>query len=250
MVETGRMLRNLLLICGILSSLLYVGTDILGGMLWEGYSFTSQFVSELSAIGAPSRPLVVPLFIIYDVLFFAFGWGVWGLAGQKRALRFIGGLLVGMGVINFVAVFFPMHLRGAEVTFTDIMHATLAGVTVLFILLMLGFGATAFGKWFRLYSIGTLLTLLVIGAFPWLGGAQLVVQQPTPWAGVTERIMIYGYLLWVVVLAIVLLRAEKEGGITLKNGEEKRFEEIRKDVGTAISPYLESNLRNGNLCDT
>lgn len=30
-----------------------------------------------------------------------------------------------------------------------------------------------------------------------------------------------------------LLRAEKEGSITLKNGEEKRFEEIRKDVGTA-----------------
>jgi hypothetical protein len=47
-------------------------------------------------------------------------------------------------------------------------------------------------------------------SIPWLSGAQLVIQQPMPWAGVTERIMIYGYLLWVVVLAIVLLRAEKK----------------------------------------
>jgi len=94
-------------------------------MLWDGYDFTSQFVSELSAIGAPSRPLVVPLFIIYDVLFLAFGWGVWRLSVQKRALRVTAGLLVGYGVISFVAVFFPMHPRGTEVMFTDIMHATI-----------------------------------------------------------------------------------------------------------------------------
>jgi hypothetical membrane protein len=75
-VETARMARNLLLICGILSSLLYVGTDILAGMLWEGYSFTHQAVSELSAIGAPTRPLVVPLYFVYDVLMIAFGLGV------------------------------------------------------------------------------------------------------------------------------------------------------------------------------
>jgi hypothetical membrane protein len=55
MVETSRMLRNLLLICGILSSLLYVSTDTLAGTLWKGYSFTHQAVSELSGIGAPTR---------------------------------------------------------------------------------------------------------------------------------------------------------------------------------------------------
>jgi len=45
------MVRKLLLICGILSSLLYVGTDILAAMLYEGYSYTSQSISELGAIG-------------------------------------------------------------------------------------------------------------------------------------------------------------------------------------------------------
>ena len=50
------MARKLLLFCGILSSLLYVAMNIVGAMPFEGYSSTSQTISELSAIGAPSRP--------------------------------------------------------------------------------------------------------------------------------------------------------------------------------------------------
>jgi len=60
-------LRTILLACGILSSLLYVATDLLGGTSYEGYSFSAQTISELSAIGAPSKPLVGPLFLTYDV---------------------------------------------------------------------------------------------------------------------------------------------------------------------------------------
>jgi hypothetical membrane protein len=202
------MARKVLLVCGILSSLLYVATTILGAMRWEGYSSTSQAISELSAIGAPSRPLVVSLFTVYSVLVIAFGLGVWGSAGEKRALHITGGLLVGYGVVCLVAPFFPMHLRGAEATLTDTMHIILTMVTVLFILLTIGFGATAFGKRFRLYSIGTILILLVFGALAGLDGPQLAAQQPAPWLGVTERINIGVFLLWVVVLAIALLRAQ------------------------------------------
>jgi hypothetical membrane protein len=108
---TSSKLRNVLLICGILASLLYVATDILAGMLWEGYRFSSQAISELSAIGAPTRPLVVTLGIIYDVLLMAFGLCVWVIAaGKRRALRLIGGLLVGIGAIGFVWTQFPMPL--------------------------------------------------------------------------------------------------------------------------------------------
>jgi hypothetical protein len=47
------MVRKVLLVCGLLSSLLYVATVILAPMRWEGYSSTSQTVSELIAIDAP-----------------------------------------------------------------------------------------------------------------------------------------------------------------------------------------------------
>ena len=214
---TSNTLLKVLLICGILASLLYVATDILAGMLWEGYSFTSQAISELSAIGAPTRPLVVTLGIIYDVLLIAFGLCVWVIAPgrqRRRALRLIGGVLVAIGVIGFVwAPLFPMHLRGAEMTFTDTMHWVIAGVVVLLILLMITLGAIAYRRWFRLYSIGTLAILLVVGMWSiFVGGAQIAAEQPTPFFGLMERITVYGYLAWVAVLAIVLLRWERSPG--------------------------------------
>jgi hypothetical membrane protein len=201
------MLRKVLLVCGILSSLLYVGTDVLGAMRYKGYSYTSQAISELMAIGAPTKPLVDPLFITYSVLVMAFGVGVWGSARRKRALRFTGGLLVGVGAVGLVAtLFFPMHQRGAEKMLVDTLHVALTGVITLFILLAIGFRATVHGRQFRLYSFATLLTLLVFGALAALDGIRLAAQQPTPWLGVTERITIGAYLLWVLVLAIAILR--------------------------------------------
>jgi hypothetical membrane protein len=209
-IGTASTLLKVSLICGILASLIYVATDIVAGMLWEGYSFTSQAISELSAIGAPTRSLVVTLGIIYDLLLIAFGLCVWVIAADKRpALRLIGGLLLGIGAIGFVWTLFPMHLRGAEMTFTDTMHWTIAGVVVLLILLMIAVGVIAYRKWFRLYSIGTLVTLLVVGMWSiFVGGAQIAAQQSTPFFGVMERITVYGYLAWVAVLAIVLLRVK------------------------------------------
>jgi hypothetical protein len=91
------MVRKFLLVCGILASLLYAGTDILAAMSWEGYSYTAQSVSELRAIGAPTRPLLVPILLIYALLEIAFGFGVREAAGQKRALRIAGVLLIGLG---------------------------------------------------------------------------------------------------------------------------------------------------------
>ena len=88
-------LERFLLICGPLSSLLYVAMTILGARRFKGYSSTSQSVSELIAIDAPSRPLVVPLMVTYSVLWTAFGVGVWQSAGPKRALRVVAGGLIG-----------------------------------------------------------------------------------------------------------------------------------------------------------
>jgi hypothetical protein len=78
------MVRKALLVCSILSSLLYVGADILVARQWEDYSYTSQMISELMAIGAPTRPFLVALFSVYNPLVIAFGIGVWGSAGRKR----------------------------------------------------------------------------------------------------------------------------------------------------------------------
>jgi hypothetical protein len=75
------------------------------------------------------------------------------------------------------------------------------------ILLIIGFGAAADGKWFRFYSYATIVILIVTGAWAFSELPRIAANLPTPWMGVRERINIYGYMLWMMVLAVVLLRA-------------------------------------------
>jgi hypothetical protein len=201
-----RIPRQVLLISGILSSLLYVAMLVFIPLWWKGYSSVSQTVSELSAIGAPTRPLWVPFGILYTSLVTAFGWGVWASACRNRPLRIVGGLLVAYGIIGLAWP--PMHLRGTVFTLTDTMHIVWATVTVLLMMVTIGFGAAAFGKRFRLYSIATMVILLAFGALTGLDGPRVAANLPTPWVGVWERVNIGIFLLWVVVLATFLLRVQ------------------------------------------
>jgi hypothetical protein len=208
------MVRKVLLVCGILSSVLYVGATILGAMQWKSYDWTTRSVSELFALDAPSRPIVATAFLATGFLMIAFGVGVWMSAGHKRSLRILGGLLVGYAVVGLPGpLFFSMHTMvrggGAQgMAPSDVLHIILTAVLVLLILLSIGFGATAFGTPFRLYSIGTLLIVLVFGALAGLQSGNMATNLPTPWMGVEERLNIFGYMLWVVVLAVGLLRAQ------------------------------------------
>jgi hypothetical protein len=178
-------------------------------MVWHGYSFASQAISELTAIGAPTRQLLAPLYPIYSLLMITFGLGVLILAGQRRTLRFIGVLQVIIGFVGLAWMPFPIHMRGVEPTFTDAMHNAFAGVQTLFILSSIGLGTIAYGKRFGYYSIGTLVTLIACGTLTFAIAGQLVPQQLDNWFGLLERITVYGYMVWVIVLAIVLMREER-----------------------------------------
>lgn len=198
------MTRDILLVCGILSSLLYVGADIVAAISWHSYSYTSQSISELFAIGSPTRRIFA--FIPYSPLVIAFGIGVCWSAGGRRALRTTGILLIAYGVVSQVGSFFPMHLRGSTGSVTDTMHIVLTIALVLLMFLFIGLGAIALGKGFRFYSVATILTLLVFGALAGMQGPRVAVNLPTPWLGITERVNVYSAMLWVLVLAVVLLR--------------------------------------------
>lgn len=207
-VRSGGMVQPALLACGIVSSLLYAATDLLGGLRYEGYSFTSQAVSELMATGAPSESLVDPLFLAYDLLMLAFGIGVLREGARRNGfLRLTGALLIGYGIMGLAGpTLFEMRPRGTGSIATDLPHIILTGALVLVTLLAIGVGAFALGRRFLLYSAATFLTMTVLGVLSAPNGARLAAGLPTPGFGIVERINIYASLLWIAVLAVALLR--------------------------------------------
>lgn len=201
--------RQALLLCGLLSSLLYLAADILGGMRYEGYRFTSQAISELMAVGAPSERFVDPLFIAYGVLTLAFGVGLLREAGShNRALQVTAALLIAYAAIGFSGpTLFEMHRRGAGSVASDLPHILLTGVLVLFTLSAMGFAAFALGKRFRVYSFATFLIVIGFGALTAPYAARLAAAEPTPGFGIIERINVYSFMMWMAAMSIALLRS-------------------------------------------
>lgn len=201
--------RRPLLTCGILASVLYVAMTLFVGLLWEGYSIVSGVPSELSAIGAPTRPLWIWLGAVYAVLMVAFGWIVWKSAAPNRALGAVGVLL--MAHTMFGQFWPPMHQRAVLAagggTLTDTLHLAWAAVTGVFFVLIVGFGAAALGKRFRVYSIATIAIVLACGAVTGTYASRIQADLPTPGVGVWERISIATFMAWIAVLATALLRA-------------------------------------------
>jgi hypothetical protein len=124
--------RKVLLACGILSALLYAFMNVFVPLQDPNYRFASQTVSELSAVGAPTRALWGRFGIVYSVLFF--------------------------------------------------------------------------GTRFRIYSIASLVALIVCGVLTGIESPRIAANLPTPSVGIWERLNIATFFLWVIALAVTLLR--------------------------------------------
>ena len=195
--------RKVLLVGGVLSSLLYViGIDLIAALRYPDYHhYADQMVSELFAVGAPTRTLMVWLSIPYNVLVFALAVGVWVSAGRKRATRFsTAGLLL-----------FPMDVRGTVDSQRDTWHILATILMSTFIVAMMGFGAFVHGTRFRLYSFATIATVVLFGASA--GFLARPMPEPTPWLGLAERVNIYATMLWLAVLAVSFLRIQTRASI-------------------------------------
>ena len=206
------LLKRGLLSCGIASSVLYAAMLILVPMQWDDYSSASQTVSELSAIDAPTRALWVPPGMAYTLLMAIFGFGILQSAEENRYLKIVGTVIIIYGLIG---IFWPpMHLREVLAvngpTLTDTLHIVWTIATVLLMPLAIGFGSMAFGKWFRVYSIVTILILFSFGILTGIDAPRVQANLPTPMAGIWERINIGVFLLWVSAFSLVLLREKNE----------------------------------------
>jgi len=198
-----------LLACGVLVPVVQILGDTLAAALYPGYSFVNQSVSELSAIGAPTRPVTAAVGLAYELLVAAFAVGVW-LVAEKRSLK-IAAVILGVFVVNaFVWGFFPMQQRGSLMSFTDYAHIGGAILQVLTIVLFIAFGSGADGRWFRVFSLALIVAILAAGGVAGSQAGQMAVGGATPWMGLVERVSFYGPSVWIFVLAVELMRQQRE----------------------------------------
>jgi hypothetical protein len=88
---------------------------------------------------------------------------------------------------------------------------------VLLMLLAMAFGAAASGIRFRVFTLQSLVVLVIFGVLTFVDAPGIAQNLPTPWIGIWERINIAAFLVWVVVLAVMLLgsrevRPARSGG--------------------------------------
>ena len=207
MVSETVIARKILLACGILSALLYAAADGVAGSLWESYSFRDMTISELGAIGAPTRTLFSGLVLLVYALLLAFGVGVWKTAGTKTRLRVVGGLLIALGVMAWGTMpFGATDLRTEGLSPATTAHIVLTALGALIVIAAIALGATAFDARFLQYSIATIVVMMAFAAWSGMRAAWPGRDLATPWLGVIERISFYSYWLWFMVLAVKLLR--------------------------------------------
>ena len=217
-----RLMKKALLWSGIFSSLWYVIINVYVPTQYPGYSISSYTVSELSAIGAPTRLLWVLLVVFYPLLLAGFGWGIIRSAGGNRLLSLVGGMIIAYCIFNFYWP--PMHMRGNEPALTDTLHILWSVVTVLMMIVMMGFGAGTLGRWFRIYTIASLALLMLFGILTGVEARNIPGNEPTPLIGIWERINIALFMLWIAVLALLLLKKGRERDIRTQRSHTSSIE--------------------------
>ena len=202
--RTRERVRKILLACGPLSALVYIGWRELAALQWEGYSRISNSISELQLTGTPTKALLDPWEgWVYSALSLAFGIGIWLSARGSRSLRVVGALMM------VPAASIPLWLLFGEANLAA--HLALAVMGILSWLGAMGFGAAALGKRFRIYSLVSLAVVVAFNALALSYAPEVNAGQPTPFIGLDERIAFATYFLWQLVLAVALWRRRPNG---------------------------------------
>ena len=207
-------MRRIFFVAGVLSSLTYVAIDLLSAARYPGYDLAHQAISELSAIGAPESSLSLWRLLgpTYGLLFLVFTVAVIRLGRDNVWLRRSGWAMLAFVAWNLLWPFFPMNQREAAKTASDIGHLVIGGGSLVLILGFIGLGMPALGGQFRRFSLASLIVIGLTGIGTFLYLPAMGAGGATPWLGIVERLMIYGYLLWVAVLAVALMRRVPEIG--------------------------------------
>jgi len=205
-------------IIGILGVSLFVVSSILGGILIENYSLTTQFISETYAIDTE-----------YGIVLRAFGYipsgillTIFSFLGFKKfpksKLTKIGfyGLGIFYGIATIIVGIFPCD-KGCNKELVDpsisqIIHDLTGLLTYIFVpisIIIIGVGLKKSKNYRGLSKIGFacgLISIVFIG---------LLLSDPTTnYAGLFQRIIEGIFIIWIIACSIFIKRGSKSDKIT------------------------------------
>lgn len=200
--------QNILFMSGMAIPVIYIFMYLLGGALRPGYSHIKNSVSELLSPGAPNRPLLLSIQIVYALLHILFGIGVLSFVKGSTNDLIIGRigawLIIALGVVTIGTVIFPQDAEESQATKAGQVHKVLVfgGLIPLSILstLLMGLWARQTGVFpgFDIYSFLTVGAIVVMGV---VGGATVETQ----YSGLIERIAAIITQQWLFMLGLVLV---------------------------------------------
>ncbi|WP_291298474.1 DUF998 domain-containing protein [Elioraea sp.] len=197
--------QKLLPLMAILAVVIYGVGDVVSGLLYTGYSFRDQAISELTAFGSPVRAFMMTIMLAHGGLLVIFGVCLFRSA-CSRALRWTGALVSAANLVTLPThTIWAMSSRGMQTGVNDTLHAQ---TTIAFSLLVgaaVALSAIAIRGWFRPFAFVALAVIIAFGVAA-SGAMTGITEDDTPWAGAYERINCYVYFLWLVVLALLAPR--------------------------------------------
>jgi hypothetical protein len=195
-----------LLVCGLAAPLLSVATDLLAIARADGYRPMRQSISELTAVGAPTRPLVTALDVTRDGLLAAFATGVTATAGDSRVLAATGGLVAATAALDaFATAALPRDYASPTWSPRNTANTVVMAAGVGCFVAAMGTGAAGIRGPFRAFSAGIPLSYALLTFLALVLRSRDASPSST---GAQERTMAYSYQLWVAALASLLLRRQ------------------------------------------
>jgi len=194
------LIRNLLT-CGIIAAFLYETADFLGIFLLTGYNFISDTAGLTTAPGAFSRPFVLAVSILADLVLIGFAVGVWLTGAGNWAQRVMAVFITANALFALAGLaFFPMHPEEAVTSQANRLNTVVMAMSMFSFVLAIIFGIPANHNWLRYVSLAIILFFLVATVIG------LVLPRPHgPTTGIQERTMIIFYLAWLIMQSLVLL---------------------------------------------
>lgn len=203
--------------CGIAAPVAFVASTVVAGMLRDGYDPTTQAISELFEVGAPTSGIAIAGFAAFGLLALPFAWALFhGLPGDP-SLAALAVVLDAVATLAILAFPCTVGCPGPGAGSGDLWHSVIAGLAYTGHLgapLLVARHLRRHAHWAGLRAASWALGLVAVGLFAfWLVGLA------GEYGGLLQRAFTIVSDLWFVTAGVwLLVRTRRTSRATLSVG--------------------------------